>query len=131
MQHRANPVVVTQHYRQLELQSRVESANPHGLVALLYEELLRSLDLALAKASAGKPLSGNGHVAKARSILVALESSLDLTNGGELAISLARIYRACSHGLNEAAGSADLDKLSDIRSGIGDLAYAWQALSER
>lgn len=68
MQPRTHPAIASQHYRMLELKSRVESASPHGLVGLLYEELIRSLDLALFAARKGQALIGNTHLVKAGSI---------------------------------------------------------------
>lgn len=126
MQPQADPKIASQHYRMLELTSRIESASPHGLVGLLYEELLRALDLAIAAAALKK---ASGHASKALSIIVALEASLDIEKGGDLAVTLARIYRACSQGLNEAARNADPQKLREIREAISNIAYAWQALA--
>ena len=126
MQPRTDPKMVSQHYRMLELTSRIESASPHGLVGLLYEELLRALDLAIAAAALNK---ASGHASKALSIIVALEGSLDVQKGGDLAVSLARIYRACSHGLSEAARTGNTQKLQEIRDAISNIAYAWQALA--
>lgn len=113
----------------LDLQSRVASASPHGLVGLLYEELLRSLDLIVAQHAQGKVIAGNAHLAKALSIIVALESSLDFANGGELAPVLNRIYRSAARSLNEAARDDVIGKIEEVRAAISDIAYAWQALS--
>ena len=112
----------------LELKSRVESASPHGLVGLLYEELIRSLDLAIHSVKKGQKLSGNSHVAKAVSIIVALEGSIDFDAGGDLASTLARVYAACRRGLNDAAKENDEKKLAEVRDAISDIYYAWQAL---
>lgn len=128
MQPRTHPAIASQHYRMLELKSRVESASPHGLVGLLYEELIRSLDLVLHSVKKGHNLSGNSHVAKAVSIIVALEGSIDFDAGGDLAPTLARVYAACRKGLNEAAKSNDEKKLAEVRDAISDIYYAWQAL---
>jgi flagellar secretion chaperone FliS len=129
MQPKTHPALASQHYRMLDLQSRVASASPHGLVGLLYEELLRSLDLIVAKHAQGRAIAGSSHLAKALSILVALEGSLDFTNGGELAPLLHRIYRSATRGLNEAARNHDIAKIKDARVAISDIAYAWQALT--
>jgi flagellar secretion chaperone FliS len=128
MQPRTHPAIASQHYRMLELKSRVESASPHGLVGLLYEELLRSLDLAVASVGKGMPLAGNSHAVRAQSIIIALEGSIDFGRGGDLATTLARIYLACRTGLNEASATEDINKLSEVREAISNIAYAWQAL---
>jgi flagellar secretion chaperone FliS len=129
MQPRVHPAIVGQHYRSLELKSRVESASPHGLVSLLYEELLRSLDLASASLGKGRTALGSSHAAKAQSIIIALEGSIDFEKGGDLAMTLARVYRACRKGLNDALASNDQLKLAEVREAVSNIAYAWQSLA--
>jgi flagellar secretion chaperone FliS len=128
-QSRFNSASVSRHYRSLELASRVGEASPHALVMLLYEELLRSLDVLIALASDGATLSNSVHVTKAQSILVALEGSLDFDNGGELAAILARVYRSAGQDLNVALTGNDTAKLTEVRNAVSDIAYAWAALS--
>lgn len=129
MQPKTHPAIASQHYRMLDLQSRVASASPHGLVGLLYEELLQSLDLIIAKHAKGQVIAGSTGLAKAISIIVALEGSLDFEKGGELARSLVRIYRSAARSLNDAARNDDISKIKEVRSAISDIAYAWQALA--
>jgi flagellar secretion chaperone FliS len=129
MQPRTHPAIASQHYRVLELKSRVESASPHGLVGLLYEELLRSLDLAIASASKGRPVSGNSHIAKAVSIIIALEGSIDFDRGGDLAYTLAKIYRSCRKALADAGSANEIGNVMEVREAISNVAYAWQALT--
>lgn len=123
-----NRAVANQHYRNMELQSRVASASPHGLVSLLYEELLRSLDLLVVTVGRGAPVSGNAHHVKALSIIIALESSIDFDNGGELAGVLQRIYRSAVRNLNKAARDNEIADITEVRSAMSDIAYAWAAL---
>jgi flagellar secretion chaperone FliS len=124
-----HPAIASQHYRMLDLQSRVASASPHGLVGLLYQELLRSLDLILLTHAKGKGIAGNAPLAKALSIILALEGSLNFADGGDLAPVLNRIYRSATRNLKEAANEDDIGKVEEVRVAIGDIAYAWQALS--
>lgn len=127
---RNNPARANQHYRNMELQSRVGSASPHGLVSLLYEELLRSLDLLAVTVDRGKPITGNPHQIKALSILVALESSIDFGKGGSLAGVLQRIYSSAVRALNDAGRSNDVSRVNDVRAAISEIAYAWAALAK-
>ena len=127
---RNNRAVANQHYRTMELQSRVASASPHGLVSLLYEELLRSLDLLVLTVGRGARVSGNAHHAKALSIIVALESSIDFDSGGDLAGVLQRIYRPAARTLNNAAQTDDIASITEVRSAISEIASAWSALAK-
>jgi flagellar secretion chaperone FliS len=126
---RAHPAFANQHYRDMELQSRVASASPHGLVSLLYEELLHALDLLTATAKRGTAISGNPHHTKALSIIIALETSIDFANGGDLAGVLQRIYRSAVYKLNAAAQTNDVAHIAELREAISEIAYAWAALA--
>lgn len=126
---RTHPAAANQQYRNLELQSRVASASPHGLVSILYEELLRALDLLSASLNRGNTISGNPHHGKALSIIIALESSIDFANGGDLANILQRIYRSSVRTLNDAARANDASGVTEVRSAISDISYAWNALA--
>jgi flagellar secretion chaperone FliS len=129
MQRRAHPAIASQHYRSLELKSRVESSDPHALVGLLYEELIRALDLIVVRCKQGNDVAASAPVTLAQSILVALEASLDFDKGGDLANTLARIYRSARQELSASTKAGDLAKLNEIRDAISNIAYAWHALS--
>lgn len=126
---RTHPTIANEHYRTLELQSRVASANPHGLISIMYEELLRALDLLMLSHKRGNAISGSAHHGKALSIFIALDSSIDFKNGGQLAPALQRIYHAAVRALNDAASDNDISAVQEIRTAISDIAYAWNALS--
>ena len=79
---RNNRAVANQHCRNMDLQSRVASASPHGLVSLLYEELLRSLSLLVLTVGRAARVSGNAHNTTALLIIIALESSIDFDSKG-------------------------------------------------
>jgi flagellar secretion chaperone FliS len=130
MRPRSHPAIASQHYRTLELKSRVESSDLHALVALLYEEFIRSLDLIIMRCKQNSGIADNSHLTRALSILVALEGSLDFDKGGDLALSLARIYRSASQSLSEAIKIRDQVKLVEIRDAISNIAYAWLALAD-
>ena len=129
IQPRVHPALVSQHYRSLELASRTSGASPYALVGLLYAELLNSLDAVIAAAATDDVLPGNAHVARARSILIALERSLDFERGGMLAPVVARIYRATEAELAAGVACGDSGKLREMRGAISTLTYAWTALS--
>ena len=110
------------HYQDLALSSRLEAATPHELVSLLYEELLVALDV--LKASMGSRHSA----ARAASILVSLEASLDFDQGGQLARTLAGIYRAMQVELTLVMRHQDIGRLAVLREGVVDLFQAWRQI---
>jgi flagellar secretion chaperone FliS len=116
------------HYRSLDLVSRLESASPHGLVAILYEELSRALDVIAAALRQGRDVSREPNVERARSILVALIGSLDFDHGGSLAQTLAQVYRSMMGQLAIVVAEGDADKLGELRDGVASVEDAWARL---
>lgn len=109
-------------YQDIGLAARVEGATPHGLVAILYEELGTALDV-LARDSNG-PLAGAQHE-RAASILHALLSGLDPRT--DLGATLATIYHQMQRRLSVAR--TDAHALAEIRQGVANLAEAWARIA--
>lgn len=116
-------------YQALDLKGRLDGAGPHQLVAILYEELQRALDIAYVAATKGHNVAGHPQITRARSILVALESSLDFKTGTGLSEALAGVYRAMRRELGEAARQANSDRLLALGDGVRSIAGAWKAIS--
>lgn len=110
-------------YRSVDHASRVESASPHGLVAILFDECLTGI--ATLEAAYGRGLRAHETNARVQGILHALEASLDHANGGETAALMARVYREVRRCLSQAA--ADIDPLwcKRARETIAPIAEAW------
>ena len=115
-------------YQSLALSSRLEGTGPHGLVAMLYEELLRSIDVISLLIAREKELTSNTHTHRARSILIALEGSLDFDRGAGVAETLAKVYRAMQVQLREALSEKDADKLAQLREGIVSISESWNKI---
>jgi flagellar secretion chaperone FliS len=126
---RPNLLRAQSQYKSLELASRVEGASPHALVAILYEELLRSLDVLGAALRQGRDLAREPSAARARSILTALVASLDFDQGGGVAQTLAGVYRAMTRQLSEAIADQDNAKLSELRDGVTTIKESWAQLT--
>jgi len=115
-------------YQAVDLSSRIESAAPHTLVTMLYEELQLALAVMQRAAdAASSPRIVRAHE-RATSILLTLEASLDHQNGGELAASLGAIYRQMRRRLTAARGG-DGAAIAEVSEGVGNLATAWSRIS--
>ncbi len=117
-----------QHYRLVELSSRLESADPHKLVSILYEELLRSLDVMAAELRQGRTLVREKHADRACSILLTLSASLDFERGGDLSVTLDGVYRAMMAQLKLVIEKQDEAKLAELRMGAVGVSDAWNAI---
>ena len=98
-----------------------ESENPHALISVLFDELIRSMRLHLSKAKPGEHVE-NEYFGRALTILYGLQSSLDFENGGEIADNLYRLYEYArqqllltSNGENSSGVSAAIDAMENIR----------------
>ncbi len=113
-----------QRYRDVDRASRTEGATPHALVAMLYDELAVALAVMASANAAGDTRRRLDQHARASSVLHALECGLDRTRGGNLAQSLASIYRQMRQRLL-VARSGDAGALDEVRQGVASLAEAW------
>ncbi len=104
----------------------MEGASPHRLVSILYEELQNALDGAIRAREGGHDIATNSQMARAKSILAAPEAGLDFERGGTLATTLCGIYRAMQRQLANTPN--DIDKLTEVREGVVNIAESWRAL---
>ena len=115
-------------YQNVDLASRVESASPHGLVAILFDELMKSLD-AMAAACTLRDWTQRGTAqSRALNMLNGLESSLDLEKGGEIAQSLLSIYAEARRLVIAGARDNDPEQILRARNMVGEIASAWQSI---
>lgn len=116
-------------YQTVDLSSRIEGASAHGLVCILFDELLKSLD-AMAAACRSRDFSQRGtRQARALAVLHGLEASLDLEKGGDIAVSLGIIYREARRLVIEAGRENDADKVEQARATLNEIASAWNAIA--
>ena len=112
-------------YAAIHSGSRTEGASPHGLVKILFDELLIALDAAALAERNGDRMKVSDKQARAMSILFALESSLDYDRGGDIAMGLAQIYRESRRLLLEGAKERSADPVDRARIMIAEIADAW------
>jgi flagellar protein FliS len=82
-----------QHYRTIDLTSKIEGASPHRLITILYDELITALAAAKMAIVRQDPARLNENQARASSIVQTLDASLDFDKGGEVARALSAVYR--------------------------------------
>jgi flagellar secretion chaperone FliS len=116
-------------YAAVHAGSRIESATPHGLVKILFDELLLAIDAAILAQQGGDLARTNDKHARAMSIIHALEGSLDYEKGGEIAISLAVVYRESRRLLLTAAQQKTTAEAEKARAILGEIADAWNKIA--
>ncbi|WP_236035906.1 flagellar export chaperone FliS [Rhizorhabdus histidinilytica] len=115
-------------YQTVDVDSRVEGASPHRLIGILFEELMKALEIMTAAQRAGMTAKAIDKQARASNILLALETSLDYRNGGEIAVNLAKIYREARR-LVRLGGRDNQPELVDrARAYLAEIVEAWEAI---
>lgn len=115
-------------YREIDVAARVQGATPHGLIQIMFDELLKGLDT-LAAAEAARDLARrNAAQARAISLLHGLETSLDYARGGEIADNLGRIYREARRLLGPTAGMERNAAIGQARDMLSTISGAWEAI---
>jgi flagellar protein FliS len=114
-------------YRTVDVNARVEGATPHQLIMILFEELMKALDSLRAAEAAGDRGRAAPLQSRSLSILHGLETGLDMDKGGEIALSLAKIYREARRLIGLSGTSRD-EALQQARTMLADVAGAWAAI---
>lgn len=115
-------------YNAIDMSSRIEGATPHGLVTILYDELLTALDTLIALGAQGDAARRNERSARAISILHGLDGALDFEKGGDIARSFAQIYAEGRRLLAKAQREGDLAPIVQTKAMISDIADAWKRI---
>ena len=115
-------------YRDIDVAARVQGATPHGLILIMFEEVLKGIDTLQAAESISDATRRNAAHARVISLLHGLESSLDYARGGEIAENLGRIYREARRLLTPAPGVDRQAALVQARDMLATVSGAWEAI---
>jgi flagellar secretion chaperone FliS len=119
-----------QMYSQVGVETGVQGASPHKLVAMLFEGYFESLARAKSAMAAGQiELKGREIGRAVRIVEEGLKASLDLRGGGSLAGDLADLYAYVSVRLTHANLKNDAAALDECRSLMKPLHDAWQSIA--
>lgn len=118
-------------YQRVDVASRVEGANPHQLVTILYDELLKALDAMAAAMARSDYVQRGERQARALRLISGLETSLDFDQGGDIALGLAKIYREARRLTIAAGRENDVKLVERAREMLGEVAQAWEQIANR
>ena len=115
-------------YRQIDLAGKTVKADPHQLVQLLYEELIRALRT-LAYAVEHRQFRVKSEKAtRATAILFALEAGLDFERGGEISKTLATLYHGARKTVVDASIGDDPAPFLHVADNLEEIAQVWRSL---
>jgi flagellar protein FliS len=117
-------------YSQINLESDALSASPHKLIAMLLEGALSAISLARQQ-MLGKQIEAKSRsITKAISIVnEGLMTSLDLRNGGEIALHLHALYSYISGRLFLANLKNQPEMLDEVAGLLEQIEYAWKQIA--
>lgn len=116
-------------YRQVDLNSQVLSASPHGLIGLLYAELSSCLVGAKGAIERGDVNSKVRLISKATRLLdEGLLAGLDMQAGGELAANLHRLYSYCLLRLTQANAQNDIAIVDEVLRVLQPVMNGWNEI---
>ncbi|WP_410473390.1 flagellar export chaperone FliS [Guyparkeria sp. TX1] len=122
---RANPYA---QYQSIDLEAKVESASPHGLIGMLYEGFLTRVAQAKVAMLAGNFEQKGINVTKAHNILGGLKDGLNPEQSPELAERLGELYDYCQRRLLDASAQRDAAGFDEVSSLIREIKEAWDAI---
>jgi flagellar protein FliS len=117
-------------YVQNTIETGVEEADPHRLVAMLFDGALQSVAEARIRLAEGNIAERGRAISKAISIVEeGLRSSLDLARGGEIAQRLDGLYRYLCAQLLTANLKAEVEPLIEADRLLTELQSGWRAIA--
>lgn len=116
-------------YRQVGVQSGLESASPHRLIQMLFDGLLQNLNTAIGALQRGDIELKGQQIGRAVRILEeGLKGGLNREQGGELATNLGALYDYCVQRLTVANLRNDAAAVEEVVALISPVAKSWQEI---
>jgi len=109
-------------------QTQVTTVDKGRLIVLLYEGAIKFLREAARAQAEGDIPAKAGFINRTLDIISELSQSLNLQDGGEIALNLRRIYQFWTDHLIRAKVGRDTQPLDDVAGMMTSLIEAWQAV---
>ena len=107
------------------LQTQVRSSTPMELVVMLYDGALRQSAVAIDAMTRRDIPTRRTALSKTMAIISELQSTLDMAQGGDIAVELDRLYTWMTDSLVRATVQQDPTPIHDVRKILGILRDGW------
>jgi flagellar secretion chaperone FliS len=118
-------------YRQIDLVGRTAEADGAALVQLLYDELIRALRVTAWAIEHANFALKSEKITRATAILFALEAGLDFEKGGDVSVTLAKLYAGARREIIDASIGADPAPFLNVADNLQEIATAWAQIRGR
>lgn len=115
-------------YRRLNVETRVDEADPHELIRMMFDGALARLARAKGCAQHGDIEERGKALDGALAIIGGLQGSLDRERGGELAENLDSLYDYMQRRIFRAIADQDTQPIDEVTGLIRTLKEAWEAI---
>jgi flagellar protein FliS len=119
-----------QQYANTYLESAASEASPHKLVEMLYEGVLKHLNLSKFFMEQKNFEKKSEHINKALQILNSLRQGVDLEKGKEVGGNLFDLYDYCYRRAFEASSKNDAEIIDEVVQLIKGLEEAWKQMPD-
>lgn len=120
--------VALKQYQSVGVQTGVQSATPHQLIAMLLTGAIDRINSARGAIERGEIARKGELLSRAIEIVDNLRASLDHERGGEISANLQALYDYIEQRLVEANLESDIDKLSEAAGLLTQIQTAWDEI---
>jgi flagellar biosynthetic protein FliS len=117
-------------YGEVSVQAGTAYADSVQLIQMLFDGLLDSLAAAEGQIERNEIQAKGESLSRATRIVLGLQGSLDLEQGGEIAANLADLYDYCTRRLMHANLKNDIEAVQEVKRLIGEIRDAWSQVPE-
>ena len=118
-------------YRKVQNNAQVEVADPYKLIQLLFRELMTSLAQTKGAMERGQLTERGSLIAHCVEIVMALDESLNIEAGGEMAENLRNLYRYSVGQLLAAGPENSVEKLDEVTHLMKQIQEAWDGIGQK
>ena len=119
-----------QQYKSVGVASAVEDASPHRLVQMLLQGAITRVIAAQSHLSRGETARKGESISVAIGIIGGLQGSLDLEEGGEIAVNLSSLYDYMVRRLMVANQQNDPAAMQEVLELLREIKQAWDGIPD-
>lgn len=117
---------ISEQYKSIELQTRIDTASPHELIDLLLQGARSHIATAQGNIQRNQISEKGENIGKALSIVEGLKCSLNPEVGGQIADNLLKLYDYIQVSLLKANINNDVELLAQSNILLSEVHQAWQ-----
>ncbi|MFT6928284.1 MAG: flagellar protein FliS [Psychromonas sp.] len=116
-------------YKKTQVEAQAAASSSVELIRMLHGKLMEEIDKMAFHIEEKNHSMKSACAQKSMDILIALDSSLDLSSGDELINNLHRIYEFAISKIYQASRNNDIEEINQLKPIIQDIKDGWDGLS--